>query len=205
MPARDRQFGMSPFNTKGLVYVGAKDYYQAHVPGGLPAVCQAIEDPDLRAFFQQEFVSHRKYDILPLVPISAAAAAAVGVSSSELVRANARWLAERDIHGIYSIFLKLSSPRLVAPMLPKASLQYFSFGTAKGEMEDSHCLLAYQSGLPVLLAPWMMWAVSGFAPVALEMAGAKQVTVRQHGGLTDERTFHGHPICKLTWRIQWAA
>ena len=45
----------------------------------------------------------------------------------------------------------------------------------------------------------------GIAPVALEMAGAKQVTVLQQGGLIEERPFHGHPVCKLTWRIQWAA
>ncbi len=204
MPKPDPKLGKSPFCTKGLVYLGAKEFYQNNIPGGLAAVYKGLADERLRAFFQQEFVDQFKYDILPLVPISAAAAAVAGTSPEDLVRSNARALAQRDINGIYSLFLRMSSPKMVATMLPKASLQYFSFGTAKGEMQGPTSLLAYQSGIPTDAAAWMMWAVQGFAPVALELAGAHLVTVLQQGNLVSEGSFQGYPVCKLTWRIQWA-
>ena len=199
------QVGSSPFHTKGLVYQGAKDFYASRVPGGLGAVVALIAPLDLRAFFQQEFIFGARYDILPLIPISEAAARATGISHEELVSENARWVAERDVNGIFKLFLRLTSARMVASMLPKASMQYFNFGTARGSLIGDNQLDAFQTGIPVQLAPWMVWVVRGFAPVPLTLAGARNIAVSQPDRPETEAKVQGYDICKMVWRITWSS
>lgn len=195
----------SPFQTKGLVYQGAKDFYSSRVPGGLEAVFSQIDLAELRAFFQQPFNANDRYDVMPIIPISAAAARTAGISHELLVTENARWLAQRDVNGVFRLFLKLTSPRMVASMLPKASMQYFHFGSARGLLVGEHQLDAYQSGIPILMAPWMVWVVRGFAPVALELAGAQQISVTQPNPPETEGTVQGYEVCKMAWRITWTS
>ena len=199
------QVGSSPFHTKGLVYKGAKDFYASRVPGGLEQVFARIQARDLLTFFQQEFLSGAHYDILPLIPISEAAARATGISHEELVSENARWVAERDVNGIFKLFLKLTSARLVASMLPKASMQYFNFGTARGRLIGENQLDAFQTGIPVQLAPWMVWVVRGFAPVPLVLAGARNVAVSQPDRPEAEGRIQEYDVCKMVWRITWSS
>ncbi len=203
MSTADGSLQQSPFQVKGLVYGGAQAYYAEHVPGGLPAVLKQLEDPGVRQFFEQRFNPSLQYDVLPLVPISAAAAKASGLTPEQLVVNNSQWMAHRDINGIFRILLKLSTPWLVASMLPKASLQYFNFGTAEGKMPDRTTLEAQQKGVPYLLAPWMIWAVTGFAPVALELAGAKNVTVTRADAIQKDGVVSNHVTCTLSWKITW--
>jgi hypothetical protein len=197
------RLGESPFKVKGLVYVGAKEYYQKHVPGGVDAVEQEISDPQLRSFFRQTFFVVGKYDVLPLIPISEAAAKLEGVSHQQLVTDNSRWLAEQHIHGVYRALLKLATPDMVAIRLPRVSLQYFSFGSAQGHLLGNNTLEAKQEGLPLALVSWMMWAVEGFSSVALVRAGAANVKISMLNDPVRDGEMEGIATYTISWKIVW--
>jgi hypothetical protein len=108
-------------------------------------------------------------------------ARAAGLDHRDQVIENARWMARRDIHGVYRLPLKLAAPERVAIKLPRVSMQYFSFGEAAGWLVGERAMEATQRGVPEALARWMIWAVEGFAPVALASAGARGARPRQVG------------------------
>src|SRR6476659_1818654 len=109
--------GQSPFRSRGLLYQGARDFYELAVPGGSRAV-EAALPVDVAAFFRQMFTPSLMFDALPIVTVSAVAAKLAGKPHLEMVRDNARWLAERDIRGIHKLLLGVLSPATVAVRLP---------------------------------------------------------------------------------------
>ena len=168
---------MSKFHARGLVYLGARSYYEAQVPGGALAVTKLLE-PELADFFSQLFLSSSMYDALPILRISATAAQLVGVPQTEFVRRNAAWLAERDLRGVFKFVLNALPAEMVATRLPRLALKYFDFGEASAHMEAERTCIAQQRGIPAEMAPWFRACVQGFVPVALSTAGAKTVRVR---------------------------
>ena len=198
------EVGKSPFLAKGAVYAGAHDYYEEHVPGGFAAVCAALDDAALRAFVSQPFLTRSSYDVLPIIPLSRVAAGVAGLAHRDLVVGNARWLAERDIGGVLRVLLRLASPAQVAQRLPRATLHYFNFGAAEGRLVDRTTLDVKQTGIPTPLALWMVWAVDGFATVALELAGARSPKILMMGSAVRDGEKDGLETSTLSWRIRWS-
>ncbi len=170
--------GGSPFHCKGLVYQGAKAYYEKRIPGGTKEMRSWMTDPALFTFWDRDFLAGAWYDALPIVELSRAAAHAAGVPHLILVKENARAVAERDIHGVYKVLLRLASPELVVKRLPRAALQYFDFGEVRDEQLEGKSFTATQFGIPEHMSAWMSACIQAFSPVALETAGAKNVRVR---------------------------
>lgn len=166
--------GTSPFRARGLLYQGAVDFWDAIFPGGIAAVRRVLE-PELATFFSQMFIPSLAFDAMPIVPLSAAVAQALGKPHYELVRDNARWLAERDLRGVHRLLLGVLSPSTVATRLPKAALRYFEFGSAEATMAGDKRCDARQHDIPAFLAAWFAACVEGFVPVALRKAGATKV------------------------------
>lgn len=192
----------SPFHAKGLVYQGARDYYDRHLPGGVSAVVGRLEPQVARFFNDQPFVAGGWYDVMPIVAISAAAASVAGISQGNLVRQNAAWLAHRDVNGVYRALLRVASPAAVAARLPRASMQYFNFGSAEGELVERGLFESTRTGIPLGLAPWLCWAVEGFTPVALGYAGARNTTVESSPFVSDGDVI-GFRTVSLSFRIRW--
>lgn len=195
--------GESPFHARGLVYLGAQSFYGANVPGGIDAVMRALPDGRLHSFFHQTFLASGWYDILPIVPISATAARVMGVPHRELIMANARTVARRDIPTIYKLLLKLSSPEAVVLRMPKASMRYFDFGESTAQMTQPRLCEAYQKGIPRELAGWFFHAAEGFTEVALGLAGAKDVKV-QLDSTTIDGERKGAPTVTLRLEMSWS-
>jgi hypothetical protein len=164
--------GESPFHTKGHVYLGAAAFYDQRVDGGFAAVRDQLE-PTVKPFFARTLLASGLYDVLPILPLSRTAARLCGMDHPAFVRENGRWIAERDIRGIYSLLLMVTSPETVALRLPKASMRYFDFGQAESRMIDKRECEATQTGVPAILASWFTAAVEGFAALALEKAGGR--------------------------------
>jgi hypothetical protein len=183
--------GQSPFRGRGLLYQGARDYYDQAVPGGSRAI-EAALPTDMGAFFRQMFTPSLMFDVLPIVPISAVAARLAGKPHLELVRDNARWLAERDIRGIHKLLLGVLSPSTVATRLPRAAMRYFDFGQAEAKMVDATRCSARQRALPAFMVDWFGAAVDGFVTVALTKAGARAPRVTSNavfeGATSDVRS-----------------
>jgi hypothetical protein len=192
---------MSGFHARGIVYIGGRDYMVEHVPGGVEAVTAAMP-PDLRAFFSQIFLANTMYDVAPLVAISAAAASVSGVSHTEYVRTNAAWQAQRDIRGVYKLLLNVVSAELVALRLAKAAMRYFDFGEAASVMRTPTCCNAEQRGIPKPVAAWFTACVHGFVPVALTMAGAKNVRLRTLSTTSDGER-HGVETVTVSYEFSW--
>jgi uncharacterized protein (TIGR02265 family) len=193
----------SPFLIKGHVYAAAKGFYALRVPGGNEAVGRALGDREVKAFFAQTFAGAGEYDVLPFVAISRAAAGVAGVEHRQLVVENSRWLANRDVNGIYRLLLRLASPERVAMRLPKAATQYFNFGEVTARMSGERSMEAQLRGVPAALASWMLWCVEGFTPVALQLAGAKDVRVRIKPETATDGELGDHRTLSLSWGITW--
>lgn len=172
--------GESPFRARGLLFQGAIDYYDVAIPGGRAALLQSLE-PRLRAFSEQMFIPSAKFDALPVVPLSAAAAKLLGRPHLDLVRDNARWLAERDLRGVLKLLLGVLSAATVAQRLPRAALRYFDFGEGEAAMSAPNVCHGRQHAIPAFLAEWFAAAVEGFVPVVLQKAGARMPRVRTLG------------------------
>ena len=189
------------FRAKGLVFLGAREFFAAHVPGGCAAVTAHLA-PDVAAFFEQTFLSGNWYDVMPILAISAAAARAAGKAHSRVVRENAEWLAKRDLRGIYRLIVAVASVEMVAQRLPDLSLRYFDFGRAEGNMAGERLFESNRFGIPAPLADWFTAATMGFVPVALGSAGAKNVHVRASPHAADGHA-HGVALVRTKFEISW--
>src|SRR5262249_60304620 len=87
--------GTSPFRTRGSTYTGYREYVEARIRGGFPAILERLPDDDHRAFAQQVFLPVAWYDALPIAAHAAAAAAAEGASMAESGRARSTMGAQR--------------------------------------------------------------------------------------------------------------
>jgi hypothetical protein len=198
--------GTSPFHAKGLVYGGAREYWDIRVPGGSAAIAQAVAatgDAALAEFLDGRFVPSGLYDVLPIAPLSSVAARLAKVSHAQLVRDNAAWLAERDLRGVYRVILAVASIESVAMRLGKLSMQYFDFGRAETVPVRDKVVESRRFGIPASLAPWFIFAADGFVPVALKLAGAKSVRLR-HGSPAPDGSAHGVPLVQVRFEIAWS-
>jgi hypothetical protein len=168
------------------------------VPGGISAVRQSLH-ADLGSFFSQMFTPTLSFDALPIVALSAHVAAMLRRPHLDVVRDNARWLAERDIRGVHRLLLGVLSPQIVATRLPKAALRYFEFGRAEATLAPPNRCTAQQFEIPAYLVPWFVACVEGFVPVALQKARAKSPRVRCLGA-----TRSSSPITPVTISFEFS-
>lgn len=195
--------GKSPFRTKGNVYRALFESADSRVPGGAAAVLARIDDPELRAFYDQPFLAASTYDILPIVPFGMAGARILDVPYAEFVRGGAEFTAKRDMSGIYRVLLKLASPERVAARLPRILSQYFDFGRIEGHFPAPRTYEATAFGLPRPLALWMTSVAHGFVPVVMEKAGARNVSVRIRPP-TDPTVEHGITLVTASFEVGWS-
>jgi hypothetical protein len=176
--SRNRLGSSAPvFGARGLVYLGARDFFTRNLPGGLAALDTKLS-PELAEFWNRIFIAGSMYDALPIVPISRTAAELAGVSHLDFVRANAEWLADRDIRGVYRLLLDVLSAETLVTRLPKAAMRYFNFGEASAQVVRRGFCRTEQRGIPEPMASWFAACVEGFILKALSRARARSVAVK---------------------------
>lgn len=197
--------GESPFRVKGLVYQGLTEYFDAKISGGHSAVLAHASREDttgtLGRFLGTRFAPGTWYDALPLAPLTEAAARVHGKTQPRVVRDAAAFIARRDLLGVYKAMLSEAKPEAIAIRLPALSLRYFEFGAADGGLIGPQTLVARRSGVPEDLARWMVWAVEGYVPTALAMAGAIDVRVSANEPKRDSGP--GGATMQLEFRVAW--
>ncbi len=124
-----------------------------------------------------------------------------GATHAKVVREAAAFLARRDLSGVYRALLVAAQPDAVATRLPGLSLRYFEFGSADGSLIGPQTLLARRGGVPEALARWLVWAVEGFVPTALSMAGALDVRVTANEPRRESTP--GHATVQIEFRFAW--
>jgi hypothetical protein len=195
--------GEGPFRAKGTVYTGLVVSTDQRCPGGFKAVLDNLPDDALRAFFTQRFLASSRYDIFPIIPFSRAAAKLAGLPPLQYSKEGARFAANRDIHGVYRFLLKLASPRLVAERLPRAYMQYFDFGQVEGRSLGEREFEIVGRGFPEPVAEWLVTAIEGFVPVAMQIAGARGILTRIDP-LVREGEQHGVPLVRSRLHLMWS-
>lgn len=194
--------GESPFRTKGNVYRALLESADKRVPGGKAAVLAQIEDPALRAFYEQRFLAASTYDIFPLIPFGMAGAKLAGVPYPEFVRRGAELTARRDMNGVYRVILKLASPDMVVARLPRILAQYFAFGEIDGRFNGTRRYEATARGLPRAIANWLTHISQGFIPVVMEQAGARDVSIAIRAPI-DSGVAHGVTLVTVSFEVSW--
>lgn len=193
--------GASPFHVKGTIWLGTREYYDKRVPGGAAAVAEKL-DRAHADFLMQMFMPLGWYDLLPMVDISRAAAAVIGMSHLEYVRMQALASAERDMTGTYRALLKSSAPEAVCRRFPNIYTQLYDFGECKILNSDERAVESCVYGMPEPAAEWWMKATDAYMSVILSAAGAKNPRLvwlpREADG-----ALCGVPLVRLRCRTIW--
>ena len=187
---------------KGLVYIGAREFYAKRLAGGLEALRAQLVNPDVIAFWDQPFVASSWYDLYPLMAINQAASRLAGLPYTDLVTENARCIAQRDIRGVYKLLLNVASPELVARRLLVVALDYLDFGQSKGEFVRPKVFRATQLRVPAPFSAWMKATVHGFVPVAMGTAGAQDVQIETQIQGSHVQT-SGSRVVEIVHEISW--
>jgi hypothetical protein len=195
--------GESPFRAKGNVYLGLFESTNSRCPGGVSAVLERIESPDLVAFYNQPFVAAVWYDILPLLTFSVQAARLAGKPHLPYVREGARFQARRDMNGVYRFFLKLATTRMLVERLPRVHSQYFNFGKSIGQKLEGERAEIVGRQIPEPLAPWMLAVIEGFVPEVMVAHGARDVVARLDPFQPDGE-LHGVPAVRSRLVLTWS-
>jgi hypothetical protein len=194
--------GASPFRAKGNVYLGMLESTNARCPGGVSAVLERVESPELHEFYAQPFVAALWYDLLPLLPFSVQAARLAGRPHLQYVRDGARFQANRDVNGVYRFFLKLATPKMLVERLPRVFSQYFDFGKIEGFKLDGNRAEIHGRMIPEPLGAWMFACVEGFVPQLMTIHGAKDVSARLDP-LQPDGELHGVPTIHTRLVLTW--
>jgi hypothetical protein len=196
--------GASPWRQKGNVYRGLVRHVDAYVEGGTAAAIERVEDGEVRRFLSQPFAASGWYDIFPMVAMIVQVARLRGVPYFTAVSELSRMMAEADLNGLYRTLLRVVSPGLLAPRLPRIQAQYLNFGSLEVTgSESSHCEVVRRNH-PHLLVHWYVAVVHGFLPCVLECAGARDVRVAWSPPEPEGKDAGGFEMVALRFTINWA-
>jgi hypothetical protein len=170
-------FGASPHHVKGNVYNGTKQFFTNSVDGGLDSLYRAIDDPALREFIQQKFVSVAWYDVYPAIPLIRAEARALGLSTKRYLGLRTGFQAKQDLAGVYRVVLKLASIEMVALKLPRLFSQVFDFGSCDARTVAPGHVQGFVLDFPPALFDWFGVALEEYSRQALTLAGARDLVV----------------------------
>jgi hypothetical protein len=177
--------GENPFHAKGSVFRTTGEILDQYVEGGLPAVLERVGDPALRAFWEQPLLAGAWYDVFGMVMLVREIARMRGVPYFKVVSEMSRLVAMADLNGIYRALLRLATPELIAPRLPRIQARYMDFGNVVVGSVSRGRADATRTGHPRVLAHWYVAVITGFMPCILEAAGAKTPRIRWSPPVTD--------------------
>lgn len=192
----------SPFKTKGNLYQGTIAFFQHNCPGGFAALVQAAEDPQLKDFLSQSFLTGGMYEVMLVPELIELEARVMRLELGKYLDKRTRWQADRDIGGVYRMLLKLASPETVAARLPKVMTQTFNFGRPTTVEVGPRHFTTEMAGVPVPLRYWLETCIAIYVETALAMAGAKHPIVRVLPA-KPEAPMQGYPLVTLRFDARW--
>jgi serine/threonine protein kinase len=169
--------GTSPFHIKGMSYRGLVTFAAKVLPGGLDALVAAFEDDRLGPFMRQPFLASARYDILPLVPIFAAAARVLGVPMDTLVRTTTAEQARYDARKVYKRIFDANDVAAVAERFARFNTQMYDFGRYESSVPEPGQLVIIHAEMPAYVRPWYGPMHEAYTRAAMEILGAKEITM----------------------------
>ena len=101
------------------------------VPGGRQALLDANQQPELKAFFSQEFLAGSWFDIFPLPLGRELAARLAGVPTAQLAREAMAFTMKRDAATVYKSILSRREPEAILEGLDIVARQYMCPGARR--------------------------------------------------------------------------
>ncbi len=139
-------------NLKGTGWRSVQDYFlQQAGPAGIAKVMEAL-DPQDREIFARPILPISWIDYGAYFRYLLAADRILGRGDLEMIRAASRHAARYDLHGIYKIFISLTSPKFVIQNSARLWRQYYDAGevTVEWRGEKSGALyLAQFADMPL--------------------------------------------------------
>jgi hypothetical protein len=197
-----RPVGENPFHAKGSVFKSTERILDKYVDGGLPAVLERVGDSTLRAFWAQPLLAGAWYDVFGMVMTVREIARMRGLPYFKVVSEMSRMVAEEDLRGIYRALLKLATPEMVAPRLPRIQARYMDFGGVEVGSVTPGRADATRTGHPRILAHWYVAVITGFMPPILEAAGAKSPRIRWNRPVPEGKA-HGFETVSIRFEASW--
>lgn len=193
--------GSSAFHIKGAGFIGHMAWVDSSYPGGRAAFLAALT-PSMRAYFETRFLALSYYDLLALAAAGHVCAKTLKMPYREFIAMRSRHQAKIDLEGMYKILLKLASPRLIAPRIPKVMSQYFDFGEVRIQKEEEFGIHFDVAGVPLILSEWMLGVYEGFSDVVLAAAGGTAPIM--YADVVRQGTAHGFVLCTLKMEVRWS-
>lgn len=171
--------GQSPYLIKGLGYRSFFDDCERTVPGGKAALLAAIAQPELREFFEQDFLVGSWFDLFPLPLARQIAARLARVPLTTHLRNAMQFTAKRDFQTVYrKLFGTATTPQAIMDALDVVGKQYTNFAPLIRTEQYPTSRVAYREGVPTLLFPWLSTSASGYTVSILELAGVRSPSMR---------------------------
>ena len=168
--------GSSPFHLKGLAYRGLV-HSVAALPGGLDALCDALDDPALRDFVRQPFLASGWYDLLPIHPITETLAKLVHQPFAAVVRTGTMAQARYDALHVFQRMYDGATVEDMPARVPRFNAQYLDFGRSEVKWSGTKQLVSRIHDAPWYSAEWQSAMMAAYTEESARISGATGVTV----------------------------
>ncbi len=196
--------GESPFRISGLVYQAQKRAYAKRWKGGHQEVLKLIrEHGEIYAdFFDQTFLSTRKYDVFGIITFSSILSQAVGQTHRDFICESSKRQFEIDMGGFYRIILRMTSPLKIMEKLAESDLYYFDFSPASFLERGSKSAKLVKKEFPMLLRGWYDLVLQSYGQVVMDRCGVKDYELSLYSELTGEKV-DTVELCDYFIEVKW--
>jgi hypothetical protein len=191
----------TPFRVKGVVFVGTRPYFDAHVDGGYDGLLAALPVA-LREFMTQPFVSGALYEAMHLPDLIVYESLVARADPDLYLRTRSRWQAERDLGGIYKLIARAAPAATVVRRTMVLLPQILNFGKAHIRSESAQHVRVEVTDVPVPLVGWLERVIVVYARTAADHAKLVGVNVDALPR-SDGPVLHGFPTLNLNFEARW--
>jgi hypothetical protein len=193
--------GASPFHVKGLAYRGLVRA-AASLPGGLDALCEALDDARLRDFVRQPFLASGWYDLLPVLPITMAMAEMVGVPFLALVRTGTIAQVRYDALKIFHRMFDGAMVEDIPSRMPRFNAQYLDFGKTVVTQPEPRLIVVRFEGAPAYSSAWQGTMMSAYTEETARLTGGQGVEATVIPPVASGAQA-GFPLVTLGTELRW--
>lgn len=192
----------SPFRVKGGLYLNTRSFFEKNADKGVESLREVLGPGPLRDFIDQHFLTGGWYEVMNVPQLIAAEAAAMKMTERRYLRHRTEWQAEADMGGAYKILLKVASPDVVVPRLPKVMTQMFNFAEPTVEPMGRNAFHMRVDGVPADLGAWLTTALEIYVEYAIVATGGRNafVSMRRPVVLPSHQ---GFPMLALEMDVRW--
>lgn len=144
---------------------------------GLDRALRALSEADRAVIGSNVILASDWLDFEPYIRFFRAVATELNQGDESIWFRMGEAAAERDLGGIYRIFVKLGSPRYIIKQTAAVFKQYYSDGEASSEVLDSNKVRLTIRGFETHHYP-IETVIAGWGKKALELSGGKAPQVR---------------------------